>query len=220
MLSGYDAYAGYYNQDGTTTYAYDPNTYTAPATSAAPAEAATTAPTASEAAAEASAAATVVVPLPAAAATTSADATATASDAPAKPAPLSVDQTAAAAQEIGAEHAANLLSVDEKQNLEQQQEAAETARKEAEERYQKAEEQRRNAKVPCTQSHQQSAAASDRCVHMCCTHMLCMTASSYLYLMDDPSRNNSACLCTLRHVVAVQQRLCLRLHTHIQSLYA
>ena len=107
LLSGYDPYAGYYNQDGTTTYAYDPNTYTAPAPSANPAEAALTAPTTTTGSAEASAAApTVAVPLPAALATTSADATAT-SDAPAKPVPLSADQTAAAAQEIGAEHAAN-----------------------------------------------------------------------------------------------------------------
>ena len=197
MLSGYDPYAGYYNQDGTTTYAYDPNTYTAPATSAAPAEAATTttAPTASEAAAEPSAAAPVKVPLPAAAATTSADAIATASDASAKPATLPVDQTAAAAQDLGAEHAANLLSVDEKQNLEQQQEAAETARKEAEERYQKAEEQRRNAKVPCTHSHH---CIGQTHIHIMYIHAvyMCIYAcmSMYVYLCIP------ACTCLLMSV--------------------
>lgn len=151
VLSGYDPYAGYYNQDGTT-YAYDPNTYTAPATSAPPADPGTIAPAATQTTADPTIAApSVAVPL-VATASTSVDATpvATAADSPANPAPLTADQTAAAAQSIGAEHAANLLSVDEKQNLELQQEAAETARKEAEERYQKAEEQRRNAKVTCT----------------------------------------------------------------------
>lgn len=151
MLSGYDPYAGYYNQDGTT-YAYDPSTYAAPATSAPAAEPGGLVPAATEIGADSTiAAAVVTVPL-IATATTPVDATpvATAADALASPAPLTADQTTAAAQEIGAEHAANLLSVDEKQNLELQQAAAETARKEAEERYQKAEEQRRNAKVTCT----------------------------------------------------------------------
>ena len=216
MLAGYDPYAGYYNQDGTTAYAYDPNTYTAPATSAAPAEAAATVPTATEAAAEGTAAATVVVPLPAAAAITPADAAATASDAPVKPAPLPADQTAAAAQEIGAEHAANLLSVDEKQNLEQQQEAAETARKEAEDRYQKAEEQRRNAKVVCTPNRCQSDAASYRYhlhagMHSMYVHLLCTECTYMPYI--------PACICLHTHCCTEVElhQWGLRLHTVIHS---
>ena len=151
VLSGYDPYAGYYNQDGTA-YAYDPSAYAAPATSAAPAEATGGTPATGKASTDPSGGAAAAAAAPVAAtATVTAEGTpaATIVDAPTNAAPLSADQAAAAVSEIGAEHAANLLSVDEKQNLEQQQEAAETARKEAEERYQKAEEQRRNAKVHC-----------------------------------------------------------------------
>ena len=182
MLSGYDPYAGYYNQDGTS-YAYDPNTYTAPATAAAPAQAGATAHTATEAAADPAAAApTVAVPLTATA-VASADATLTSTpaDATAKPATLTAEQTAAATQEIGADHAANLLSVDEKQNLEQQQEAAETARKEAEERYQKAEEQRRNAKVTCT-TFMLSLLLAHVHIHKTCIHVGMRTARTCMYI--------------------------------------
>ena len=147
VLSGYDPYAGYYAQDGTT-YAYDPNAYAA--ASGAPAEAAVTAPSAIEAPTDnlvAVPAATSAPAISAATATAEADSTATPTDALGSAASLPADSSAAAPLDIGAEHTANLLSVDEKQNLEQQQAAAEIARIEAEERYQKAEEQRRNAKV-------------------------------------------------------------------------
>ena len=94
------------------------------------------------------AAAATVAENASAAASLEATPAATAADVPASPATVpKADQIAAAVPEISAEHTANLLSVDEKHSLEQQQAAAETARKEAEERYQKAEEQRRNAKV-------------------------------------------------------------------------
>ena len=127
MLSGYtDPYAGYYNADGTA-YSYDPNAYTAPEASAAPTDATA-----------------------AAAPVSSARPSATNANPADIPASATADQAATGAPDtagLSAEQAANLLSVDEKVDLEQQQEAADHARKDAEERFQKAEEQRRNAKV-------------------------------------------------------------------------
>ena len=146
LLAGYDPYAGYYNADGTA-YVYDPNAYTAPEASAATAESAPAAAPNTDSAAVADLAAAAG---PATATPAEAVMVAPANDTPAIALPVSADQDVTNPTDtswLSGEHAANLLSVDEKASLEQQQEAAEVARKEAEARFQKAEEQRRNAMV-------------------------------------------------------------------------
>ncbi|KAL0037093.1 hypothetical protein WJX77_012595 [Trebouxia sp. C0004] len=151
--SGYDPYAGYYNPDGTP-YTYDPNAYTAHDASAAPVEAsaavAANAETAAAAADPSGAASTPVV--------TPAGTAEALTDASLLVAPTTAEQIADTTG-LSGEHAANLLSVDEKASLEQQQEAAEVAQREAEQRFQKAEEQRRNAKVKADEQAAVAAAA-------------------------------------------------------------
>ncbi|DBA80807.1 TPA: U2 small nuclear RNA auxiliary factor 2, variant 2 [Trebouxia sp. C0004] len=153
MFSGYDPYAGYYNPDGTP-YTYDPNAYTAHDASAAPVEAsaavAANAETAAAAADPSGAASTPVV--------TPAGTAEALTDASLLVAPTTAEQIADTTG-LSGEHAANLLSVDEKASLEQQQEAAEVAQREAEQRFQKAEEQRRNAKVKADEQAAVAAAA-------------------------------------------------------------
>lgn len=126
LYSGYEAYTGYY-ADGTA-YSYDPNTYAAPVASTAPSGAADTATAADSGA-------LFVGPAEQSAAGQTA------------PAELAVSQSQNAAEIYGMEPIVGLLTSDEKAHLEQQQEEASAARKEAEERLREAEEKRANAKV-------------------------------------------------------------------------